>query len=69
MKLGYVKLLGNTTLYTLLSPDHYVIHTSHAKHGTSVQYWPPVFNVFMHRFLQHPYWLIARTNISRPKGN
>ena len=66
MKFGYVKLLSNTTLYTLLSMDRYT--RSPAKHGTPVQYWPPVFCVFMHRFLPHPYWFIARTNISRPKA-
>jgi hypothetical protein len=37
MKFGYVKLLSNTTLYTLLSLDRYTMYMSHAKHGTPVQ--------------------------------
>jgi hypothetical protein len=38
MKLGYVKLLSNTTLYALLSPDRYAMYRSQEKHETPVQH-------------------------------
>jgi hypothetical protein len=65
MKLGDAVTRQRYTLYAAVirSLRHMPVTR---KTRNSIANRPPVFCVFIHRFLPHPYRFIARTNISRP---